>query len=110
MKKIIFHILLILFALQSNAQKSNFAHIINPAANELKTHLVFKTFPNPFNSEIHFTLSSAANEVVSYRILSLQGSEILSGKLNGFEGVVYVGNISEGTYFFELTFSDGSCG
>ncbi len=87
-------------------------NVISPSqltgVKEIKSPVSFKIFPNPANSEIYFNLSSAANEVVAYRILSLQGSEILSGKLNGFEGAVNVERISPGTYLFELTLSDGS--
>ncbi len=87
-------------------------NILSPSmltgVNEIQSPLSFRAYPNPASSEIHLSVTSSSEKVSAYRILSLQGSEVLVGSLNGFDGVININGIAKGTYLLEVTFNSGT--
>jgi PKD repeat protein len=81
---------------------------ITAGVNEIKSKQSFKSYPNPVTSDLHIVTSSLSDRITSFRILSLLGSEILSGKLSNTEGSVNLQKLATGSYLLEVSFSDGS--
>ncbi len=89
-------------------------NVVSPSqltgVNEIISEKNFSVFPNPVTSDLFVNLKTGTIKVTGYRILSLPGSEILRGELNGFEGTISMKDLTSGTYLLELTTSDGSRG
>jgi PKD repeat protein len=87
-------------------------NVVSPATltgvNEIAKGKLFKAYPNPVTSELYFNVIDGAQKADRYRILSIQGSEILSGQLNGVDGSINVQSLITGNYLFEITLSDGT--
>lgn len=81
---------------------------ITASINEIKSAQSFKAYPNPVTSDLHINSTSFNEKTVGYRILSNLGSEILSGKFSGTEGIVNLQKLAQGSYLLEVLFSDGS--
>lgn len=75
---------------------------------ELKADNTFRAFPNPVTSELNISIASKSEKSTGYRLLSLLGSEVLIGKMNGSDEKINIQKINSGSYLLELTFPDGS--
>ena len=87
-------------------------NVVSPAqltgVNEIVKQRTFNVFPNPFSSELTIQCNTGFAAAKEYRILSIEGAEVMIGKLNGFEGKVNASSLSRGAYLIELTLTDGS--
>jgi PKD repeat protein len=72
---------------------------------EIDPERSFNIFPNPVNT--HLTITSKY-ELSTYRLISILGKELLSGKISGLENMINIGKIKKGIYLLEVTFVDGS--
>ena len=66
----------------------------------------FSVYPNPVNSVLN--ISTATSENMSYKIINLQGAEIMSGNINASNNQISVDAISQGVYFIKITASDNT--
>jgi PKD repeat protein len=89
-------------------------NVVSPSqltgVNEINVEKNYSIYPNPVNSDLFINVKSGGNKITGYRILSLLGSELSRGNMNGFEGSVNMKDLSSGTYLLEITSSDGSHG
>lgn len=70
----------------------------------------FNVFPNPFISDIKVSVTSPADEIASFRVISFDGKEMLSRKvsLQSGDNIVVLSNfgtIAKGNYILEVTTS-----
>jgi len=66
----------------------------------------FTVFPNPFSSTVSIIASGNKN-LLAYRMLSLQGAEIVTGSMKGQEYKLNLENVSAGIYLLEITSDNG---
>ncbi len=87
-------------------------NVLSPAmltgVNEVVSENSFGVYPNPFNSELHISMLNSSKKAENYRILSVQGAEVLRGKLEGSNGTISTQTLSSGVYLLEVTLNDGS--
>ncbi len=87
-------------------------NVVSPAGltgvNEIKKTQSFRAFPNPATSELYVNIIPGNVKAKGYRMLSLQGSEVLAGDMNGFDGKIEMQSLTSGTYLLEISLTDGS--
>lgn len=87
-------------------------NIVSPAQltgiNEIAGSRSFNVYPNPVSNELNIVISSSRIAAKAYRILSIDGAEVVKGLLSGFEGKANTQSLSRGAYFLEVTLIDGS--
>ncbi|MEO8772421.1 MAG: T9SS type A sorting domain-containing protein [Ferruginibacter sp.] len=70
----------------------------------------FSVYPNPFISDIRVSVTSASDEMATFRIISFDGKEMLTRKVSLQTGdnivvLTNFGNIAKGNYILEVTTS-----
>jgi hypothetical protein len=89
-------------------------NVVSPAqltgVKEVTADNAFSIYPNPFTSEIRVTMLGGSRTATDYRIFSIQGAEVLRGKLEGTNGTINTQVLSSGAYLLEIKMNDGSRG
>lgn len=67
------------------------------------THL--KIYPNPTDRILHWESNQA---VVSYVLYDLSGRELVSDKVTGYSGSIFLKNLASGTYFLVMNTETGT--
>jgi PKD repeat protein len=87
-------------------------NVLSPAmvtgVKEVAAENAFGVYPNPFTSELRISLLNSSMKAENYRILSVQGAEIMRGKMEGANGTINTQSLSSGVYLLEITMNDGS--
>ena len=70
----------------------------------------FSVYPNPFISDIRVSVTSASDEMATFRVISFDGKEMLTRKVSLQTGdnivvLTNFGNIAKGNYILEVTTS-----
>lgn len=66
----------------------------------------FSVYPNPVTNVLNISTTSQQN--ISYKIISLQGAEIMSGNISANSNQISVDAIAQGVYFIKMTASDNT--
>ncbi len=61
-----------------------------------------KIFPNPAYDVINIEVDRASSDMVSYRILNINGTEIIKGKFERKNNTIDISMIPQGTYILEI--------
>jgi PKD repeat protein len=95
-----------------NSNSIRRVNVINPSvvgifsdAQFLKT---ISVFPNPVSFVLNISFEENKNLSASYKIFSLEGKEIMHGKLSAPENKLNVEKLSAGVYILQLSDSDGT--
>jgi hypothetical protein len=75
-------------------------------APSLASNATVSVFPNPFSGEIHLEVGRFEGRELAYRLLTLNGVEILKGQAYGDKGEIQKdikpGNLPGGMYILEV--------
>jgi hypothetical protein len=82
------------------------SYTICTGAKSLAERIEIRVFPNPFRDEFEISLNGLSNEIMQYRLISTNGSEISAGefmtKTEKFSQTIKTGTLPQGLYILEI--------
>jgi PKD repeat protein len=89
-------------------------NVVSPSqltgVNEIIANKDFSVYPNPVSSELYLSMTNGSVKAKSYRMLSLIGTEVLKGNLEGVNSTISMKDLSNGIYLLEITTVGGTRG